>query len=171
MDPNQNFYLLKNEDGTVFGPVPFTELKSWADQALISPFDKVSTDQAAWNRAPMLAELGMDYLIQVSDKALYGPTTIGAIKEFLNAGEITGETVVINCKDGSTCKVSSLPFQQSQDPDDPANPSAPKAARLTSALRQRIKELETVVAEQQRYIAQLEEAYSALKQAGLNRRS
>lgn len=161
MDPNQNFFLLKNEDGSVFGPVPLSDLKAWAEQALVSPFDKVSTDQATWKRAPMLPDLGMDYLVQVTDEDLYGPTTLGAIKEFLNAGEINADTVVINCLDGSTASVASLPLPEDEEEEGEA--SAPKATSLRAALQQRVKELEATVAEQRRYIARLEEAYTALE--------
>lgn len=162
MDTNQNFFLLKNEDGSVFGPVALAELKSWAEQALISPFDKISTDQQAWNRAPMLADLGMDFLIQVSDEDLYGPTTLGAIKEFYKLGEINQQTPVINCIDGSVASVASLPLP-ADDESEEEETSTPRATSLRTALQQRVKELEATVAEQRRYIARLEEAYTALE--------
>ena len=52
-DETQSWYLLKHDDGSLFGPIPFDQLKQWAMDAQISPLDKVSTDQANWIKAPM----------------------------------------------------------------------------------------------------------------------
>ena len=98
MDENQNWFLMKNEDGSVFGPIPFQQLKQWAVDAQVSPLDKVSTDEQTWSKAPMLAGLEMDYLVEVTPDQYYGPTTLGAVREFLEMGEINQETVVTNCR-------------------------------------------------------------------------
>ena len=42
--------------------------------------DLVSDDSANWIKAPMLQELHMDYLIQLSDESFYGPTTEEAVQ-------------------------------------------------------------------------------------------
>ena len=84
-----NWYLRKAHDGSQFGPIPFSQLLQWSAEAQISPLDRVSTDEATWVKAPMIPELEMDYLIHVSEDHYYGPTTVGSIREFLDAGEIT----------------------------------------------------------------------------------
>src|SRR4051794_24103564 len=99
-DETQNWYLLKNDDGSVFGPITFSQLKQWAVEAQVSPLDKVSIDEQNWVRAPMVPELEMDYLVEVSPDQYYGPTTFGAVREFLQMGEINGDTLVTNCRDG-----------------------------------------------------------------------
>ena len=66
-------YLLKAENNEVFGPVNFQQLNTWATSAQISPLDKVSTDQQTWFKAPMVPELGMDWLIELTSDQLYGP--------------------------------------------------------------------------------------------------
>ncbi|HEY2343058.1 MAG TPA: GYF domain-containing protein, partial [Chthoniobacteraceae bacterium] len=76
-EDTQNWYLLKNDDGTIFGPVPFSQLRQWAAEAQVSPLDKVSTDEQNWLRAPMVPGLEMDYLIEVSPDQYYGPTNFG----------------------------------------------------------------------------------------------
>ena len=83
-----NLYLLKAEDSEVFGPVDFKQVTAWATAAQISPLDKVSSDQQTWFKAPMVPELEMDWLIELTSEQLYGPTTLGAIQEFLNLGEV-----------------------------------------------------------------------------------
>jgi hypothetical protein len=72
----------------LFGPISFDQLKQWAMEAQISPLDKVSTDQTNWMKAPMVPGLEMDYLVEVSADQFYGPTTLGAVREFLQMGEI-----------------------------------------------------------------------------------
>ncbi len=51
------WFLRKHEDGTVFGPLSFTQLSHWASSAQVAPNDAVSSDQLTWIKAPMLPEL------------------------------------------------------------------------------------------------------------------
>ena len=60
----------------------------------------------------MIPELEMDYLVEVSPDQYYGPTTLGAVREFLVMGEINRDTTITNCKDGSTQTVREIPFLQ-----------------------------------------------------------
>jgi len=100
----KEWYLRKHEDGTFFGPLPFKQLSRWAWAAQIAPHDALSTDNETWIKAPMLPELGMDWLVEVTSERYYGPTTLGAIEEFVRLGEIDAETVIINSWDGTECK-------------------------------------------------------------------
>src|SRR5580692_9725967 len=109
MDESKKWYLMKYEDGGVFGPVTFEQILQWAVDAQISPLDKLSQDEQSWLKAPMIPELEMDFLIEVSPDQYYGPTTIGALKEFLEMGEIGPDTNITNCKDGSTLTVKEFP--------------------------------------------------------------
>ncbi len=107
---SDNWFLNKHDDGSIFGPASADQIQDWALAAKISPLDKVSSDgQASWRRAPMFPELHMDWLVEVSDDYLYGPTTFGTIQEFLAAGEIDEDTLVINCKEGSQARVKDMP--------------------------------------------------------------
>jgi hypothetical protein len=66
-------------------------------------------------KAPMLSELGMDWLVEVTSERYYGPTTLGAINEFVRLGEVTPENFVINTCDGSRRKIQEItPFCPSQ---------------------------------------------------------
>jgi hypothetical protein len=105
------WHLLKSADREVYGPVSLDQLKSWAAEAKISPLDKVSADgKQTWQRAPMITELQMDWLIEMPDNSLYGPTSVGTLQEFLATGEIDGHVTIINCLDGSTTRLEELPF-------------------------------------------------------------
>src|SRR5260370_28054352 len=64
----QRWFLRKHEDGTIFGPLSFELLARWASNAQLAPHDTVSTDQQTWIKAPMLPELGMDWLVETGSK-------------------------------------------------------------------------------------------------------
>jgi hypothetical protein len=107
---SDNWFLNKHDDGTTYGPTTADQIQDWALAAKISPLDRISNDgQSSWRRAPMFPELHMDWLVEVSEDFLYGPTTFGTVQEFLAAGEIDGETIVINCKEGSQARVKDMP--------------------------------------------------------------
>ena len=105
---NQSWYLRKHEDGNIFGPVRFDQLARWASTAQIAPHDALSTDQRTWTKAPMLPQLGMDWLVEVTSEHYYGPTTLGAIQEFIRLGEISDDTFVINACDGTRRQIQEI---------------------------------------------------------------
>jgi hypothetical protein len=105
---NQSWYLRKHEDGSIFGPVRFDQLARWASTAQIAPHDALSTDQRTWTKAPMLPQLGMDWLVEVTSEHYYGPTTLGAIQEFIRLGEISEDTFVINACDGTRRQIQEM---------------------------------------------------------------
>ncbi len=145
------WYLRKASDGSLFGPLTFQQLRQWAADAQVSPLDRVSTDQNNWIKAPMVPELQMDYLVEVGDEQYYGPTTIGAIAEFIAAGEITPETTVTNCKDASVMRVRDLlppGLLNPAPPPDIAISTRPTSIRMN--LQQRIRELETALLDERR---------------------
>ncbi len=165
MDINSPCYLLKHDDGTLFGPMPFDQLRSWADKALVSPMDKVSNDNTNWLNAPMVEALAMDWLIQLGMDEFYGPTTLGAINEFLQTGEINEETTIINCCDAKQLTVRDLeglaiPKETSvlRDYSD-----SPKAPTIRVSLQQRVRDLEAALLEERRYVARLEADYQKLQ--------
>jgi hypothetical protein len=108
---SNTWHLLKSADREIYGPVALDQLRAWAAEAKISPLDKVSgDDRQTWQRAPMIPELQMDWLIEMPDSSLYGPTSVGTLQEFLATGEIDGHITLINCLDGSSSKLQDMPF-------------------------------------------------------------
>ncbi|HEX8295776.1 MAG TPA: DUF4339 domain-containing protein [Chthoniobacteraceae bacterium] len=148
MDDSQNWFLMKNDDSSVFGPISFDQLKQWSLDAQVSPLDKVSNDGTNWRKAPMVPELEMDYLIEVSPDQFYGPTTIGAVREFLQMGEIGMETPVTNCKDGTIMQVREIP--DLLPPKQEAAAIEPVRTSIRFNLQQRIRELEEALMEERR---------------------
>src|SRR5215203_4242166 len=110
IDPSAapRWFLRKHEDGTVFGPLPFAQLARWASSAQIAPHDSISTDQLTWMKAPMLPELEMDWIAEITTERLYGPTTLGAIRDFIRIGEIDEDTFVIDTSNATRIRVRDL---------------------------------------------------------------
>lgn len=174
MDQTNAWYLLKHEDGTLFGPIAFEQLKQWATEAQISPQDRISQDNKSWVKAPMLEELQMDYLIEVSPDQFYGPTTIGAVREFYLAGEIDGSARITNCRDGSESLLGEIPellevpHNESGDETAEAHEGADHGAPsnlsdLRFNLQQRILELEEALLEERHAREKAEHLVSKLE--------
>lgn len=130
---------MKQSDGTVFGPLTFNQLHQWALDAYISPLDKVSNDQINWVKAPMIPGLHMDFLVELESGTFYGPTTIGAIREFVNCGEITQESLLTDCNTGEQKTVSEFAHIYR-----PPNEQSAETIRVSARdnLQTRIRELE-----------------------------
>jgi len=163
---NQSWFLRKHEGGTVFGPVSFEQLAQWASTAQIAPHDAVSIDQLTWTKAPMLPELAMDWLVELTSEQYYGPTTLGAIQEFLRLGEIDAETFVINSCDGTRRQIHELSAlltapgpapSAAVSMEDTAFSDAPGASGISIDLHDRIRDLEQTLQEERRALEESEE--------------
>src|SRR6267378_1258944 len=105
---SQRWFLRKHQDGAVFGPISFDQLAGWASSAQVAPQDVVSTDQQTWLKAPMVPQLGLDWLVELTTEHYYGPTTVGAIQEFIRLGDINADTFVINSCDGTRRQIGEM---------------------------------------------------------------
>ena len=166
------WYLLKFASNEIFGPASLGQLRTWATEAKISPMDRVSNDtRKTWQRAPMVTELQMDWLIEMPDNFLYGPTSVGTLQEFLATGEIDENVTVINTLEGKTTRLNELPFFQasphrvrgSQEINPSSSPTA-QASDPLSALNQRCQWLERQNIELQREVARWQELAESLRQ-------
>jgi hypothetical protein len=177
METESIWYLKKHDSAdAVFGPVGIDNLRNWATSAKISPLDRVSHDgQRTWERAPMIPDLFMDWLVEVNDDFLYGPTTIGAIQEFLSNGEINEDTLVINCREGATAPLKDYPVFTNTPHKSVGIPhsarqttSGPSVSgdggALSQSLQTRIRDLELQVLEKNRHIEMLESQYHDLRE-------
>jgi hypothetical protein len=154
MDESKKWFLMKYEDGGVFGPVTFEQIHQWAADAQISPLDKLSNDEVTWLKAPMIPELEMDFLIEVSPDQYYGPTTVGALKEFIVMGEIGPDTTITNCKDGTNVTVKEIPELEGAfapaEGVQPERQQEPVRTNIRLSLQQRIRDLEHSLLEERR---------------------
>jgi hypothetical protein len=152
--------------------VRFDQITRWAAAAQIAPHDRLSTDGQTWVKAPMVTQLGMDWLVELTSEHYYGPTTLGALREFIQLGEIDGETVVINSCDGTRRQVREMPELWETAPseadedqfqiqlDDPVGPGV---AKMSIRLQERIRDLEETLQEERRALAETQQRYSELE--------
>ena len=169
---NQKWFLRKHEDGSTFGPVQFDQIARWAAAAQIAPHDTLSSDGQTWIKAPMLPQLGMDWLVELTSEHYYGPTTLGALREFIRLGEIDGETVVINTCDGIRRQVHEMrdlweTAQSEADKDQIeiqlGDPVGPAVSKMSIRLQERIRDLEQTLQEERRALAESQQRYSELE--------
>jgi hypothetical protein len=141
--PSSIWFLRKHDNGEIFGPISFEHIREWASNAYVNPQDSVSYDGVNWTKAPMITELQMDWLIETPDYPLYGPTTSGAILEFLRIGEITSRAQLINCCTAERMILSDAPFFDAGVPSF-LNDALPVPAKsgIKLSLQQRIRDLE-----------------------------
>lgn len=164
IDHLENWYLRKYDSSEIFGPVRFEQIRSWALTAQVNSQDMVSTDKEVWTKAPMIPELTMDWLVEVSGNLLYGPTTAEALMEFFKLGEINRDTPVINCRTAETMPLGKAPFFDEEIwPSALGNASTPAKGGLRISLQKRIRELECSVLEKRRQLAISQETISKLE--------
>ncbi|MDQ6624697.1 MAG: hypothetical protein M3Y69_00955 [Verrucomicrobiota bacterium] len=166
MEPaDSEWFLRKHEDGTAFGPLRFAQLARWASSAQVAPNDSISSDQVSWIKAPMLPELGMDWIVEVTSERSYGPTTLGAVGEFLRLGEVGEATVVINACDGSRHQIRDIAavLQSPVEPPDEIATAGPAAVGIAVDVPERIRELERALREERRAMSELEERHRLLE--------
>ena len=170
---NQSWFLRKHEDGSTFGPVRFDQIARWAAAAQIAPHDTLSNDRQTWVKAPMLAQLGMDWLVELTREHFYGPTTLGALQEFIRLGEIDGETLIINTRNGARCKIQEMPQLWETGQTDAGvaqteiqlgDPVGPAVAGMSIPFQEQIRDLEQNLEEERRALMEAERRYTELKQ-------
>ncbi len=170
---NQSWFLRKHEDGSTFGPVRFDQIARWAAAAQIAPHDTLSNDRQTWVKAPMLGQLAMDWLVELTSNHYYGPTTLGALQEFIRLGEIDGETLVINTRSGVRCKIQEMPQLWETGRVDAGgaqaeiqlgDPVGPAVAGMSVPLQEQIRDLEQNLEEERRALVEAERRYAELKE-------
>ena len=168
------WHLIKAADHQEYGPITTETLLGWASEAKISPMDKLSSDgRETWQRAPMIRELQMDWLIQMPDQYLYGPTNVATIQEFLATGQVDGNVVLINCVDATQSRLSEQAFfgfspqhmRSSETTLVGAQwPDLQKGSISDAHVQQRITLLEKQIVEYQHTMDEWERRYSSLRQ-------
>ena len=169
---NQKWFLRKHEDGSTFGPVQFDQITRWAAAAQVAPHDTLSNDGQTWIKAPMLPQLGMDWLVELTTEHYYGPTTLGALREFVRLGEIDSQTVIINACDGIRRQIREMPDlwetalaggDENQFQIQLGDPLGPGVAKMSIRLQERIRDLEQTLQEERRALVESQQRYNELE--------
>ena len=163
-DHPENWYLKKYDSSEVFGPVKFEQIVSWALAAQVNPQDMVSTDREVWTKAPMIPDLAMDWLVEVSGNLLYGPTTAETLLEFCRIGEVTQGTPIINCRTGECLALGKAPFFSLEAMVHPPEAAAaPPKGGIRVSLQKRVRELESGLMEKRRQLAAAKDTIARLE--------
>jgi hypothetical protein len=88
----------KNPDHAIYGPVDANTLKEWASSAQISPLDEIDVSDENWRPAPEIDFLEMLWYVTLPDEEVYGPTTLGTLREFINEGLISEKTLATHAQ-------------------------------------------------------------------------
>jgi hypothetical protein len=154
LENSETWYLRKHEDGAVFGPVVFSKIQEWANTAQVAPQDMISTDQEVWTKAPMVADLKMDWIVKMGEDQYYGPTTIGSLTEFRRNGEIDAETMILDCCSGAETRFGASAFYTVGSFPEEADlmNRGPARGAIRLGLQKRIRELEINLLEKRRQL-------------------
>jgi hypothetical protein len=121
----------------------------------------------------MLTQLDMDWLVELTSEHYYGPTTLGALQEFIRLGEIDGETLVINTRNGARCKIQEMPqlwetgqadVGAAQTEIQLGDPVGPAVVGMSIRLQEQIRDLEQTLEGERRALIEAERRYAELKQ-------
>lgn len=116
----------------------------------------------------MVPQLGMDWLVEVTSEHYYGPTTVGAVQEFIRLGDINADTFVINSCDGTRRQIREMPalFKTNAVTSKASATDVvtePPAAGISMRLQERIRDLEQTLREERRALAEAEQRYTDLE--------
>ena len=178
--PASVFRLQKVQTGRVLGPMDLDHLKALANQSLIAPDDLIQADEGAWQKAPDIAELEMLWMVEPLDGPRYGPTTAGTIAEFLQSGQLGGSELVthIRTKESFTVtefleeirrrrdaklKSRTIKLEEAAEPMTVAPAASPA---FDAALRLRIRQLETDLAQAKKQLEQQSAELARIRTAG-----
>ena len=108
----------------------------------------------------------MDWLVEVTSERYYGPTTLGAINEFVRLGEVTTENFVINTCDGSRRKIQEIAsfFPSATEDGETLVEGSPAAVRMSIKFEERIRDLERSLGEERRALQEAEARYRESEQ-------
>lgn len=94
-----NSYL-KRSDGEVYGPVDLATLQLWATDGRVASEDKVSADQKKWTPACDVAELSMDWNVELRDGSIYGPIHLLALRDLIRDGTVSRQAKIKHKQSG-----------------------------------------------------------------------
>ncbi len=138
----------KMPDGDIYGPVDEATLKEWAGAAQISPEDLIDTSDENWRAAPEYPFLEMVWVIKLPGEELYGPTSIGTLREFIAESLISDKSIATNVITTQSLPVGALFAALDFEKKRAARRAAPERNKSTvmiavdMAKDQRIRQLE-----------------------------
>jgi hypothetical protein len=142
-DPTMVWRVKKLPDGIIYGPVD-----EWANAAQISPEDLIDVSDENWVPAPQIEFLNMIWVVKLPGDEIYGPTSVGTLREFIAEGLLTDKNIATNVMTTQSLPIgallAALDFEHKRALRR-ASPEANKSTlmiNLDRAKDQRIRQLE-----------------------------
>ena len=138
----------KAPDDAIYGPVELSVLKEWANSAQVAPQDWVDQSDENWRLAPEVEFLEMLWIVHLPGEEIYGPTTIGTLREFIHERLITEKSVATHVKTNQSLPIgalfAALEFEKKRAMKRPPKEGMKSTASLAvdMAKDQRIRQLE-----------------------------
>ncbi|HEY0341801.1 MAG TPA: hypothetical protein VGC34_13415 [Steroidobacteraceae bacterium] len=107
-DPPVIWRVRKASDQSIYGPVDAELLKEWAGSAQIAPEDMIDESNDKWVAAPTIEFLEMHWLIKLPTGEMYGPTSVGTMREFVQEGLVTEQMQVTHAKTHQSLPLAAL---------------------------------------------------------------
>jgi ribosomal protein L19E len=98
----------KAADSSIYGPVDTETLKEWANSAQIAPEDMIDESDENWRPGPEIEFLEMLWMVKLPGGEIYGPTTVGTLREFINEGLVTEKTLATHAKTTQSLPLAAL---------------------------------------------------------------
>jgi hypothetical protein len=98
----------KKPDDSIYGPVDTDMLKEWANSAQIAPEDMIDESDDQWRPAPEIDFLEMFWMVRLPGGEMYGPTTVGTLREFINEGLVNEKTPAIHARTHQSLPLAAL---------------------------------------------------------------
>jgi hypothetical protein len=158
----------KASDASIYGPVDANTLKEWANSAQVAPQDMIDLSDENWRKAPEVEFLDMLWKVRLPGDEIYGPTTLGALREFIQEGLISEKTIATHAKTNQSLPIGAL-FAAVEFEKKRALRRPPKDVNKSTALlavdmarEQRIRQLEEDLKELKREYDKLNQKYRQL---------
>jgi hypothetical protein len=138
----------KLPDNAIYGPVDEATLKEWAGSAQISPEDMIDFSDEEWRPATEVEFLEMLWMVKLPGEELYGPTSVGTLREFIHEGLISEKTIATNIKSDQSLPIGALfaavEFEKKRAARRPSDDGRKSTASIAvdMAKDQRIRQLE-----------------------------
>jgi hypothetical protein len=107
-DESMVWRVKKLPDGIIYGPVDEPTLKEWANAAQISPEDFIDMSDENWVLAPQIEFLGMIWVVKLPGDEIYGPTSVGTLREFIAENLLTDKNIATNVNTTQSLPIGAL---------------------------------------------------------------
>ena len=147
-EPPMTWRVRKAPDNSIYGPIDAETLKEWANSAQVAPEDMIDESDENWRAAPSVEFLEMLWMVKLPGGEIYGPTTVGTLREFINEGLVTEKTAATHVKTHQslplTALVAAVEFEKKRALRRPATEANKSTALLAveMAKDQHIRQLE-----------------------------